>query len=147
VGPESEGYPLRMSSVKDTKIGGHDGIFTRVDAQTLKKQVVSEEFSFYRQLSSQNTCLVPFVPKVETSIEDGRKYVLMEDLASGFSRPCILDLKMGVSTATGATGPKLLRRMHRDMETTTPSLGMRIIGMRIWDDKQEKYWLVFCTQR
>jgi 1D-myo-inositol-tetrakisphosphate 5-kinase/inositol-polyphosphate multikinase len=69
-------------------------------------------FIFLNLLNLQNLCL--------------------ENLLHGFTRPCILDLKMGsLLYDNEATDEKRKRMIHQSISTTSSSLGLRICGMKV----------------
>lgn len=58
--------------------------------------------------------------------------VTMEDLTHGYSKPCIMDVKMG--TRTAGENANLLKKNYmisKDKATTTASLGLRIVAARV----------------
>ncbi|KAI8876929.1 SAICAR synthase-like protein [Backusella circina FSU 941] len=75
----------------------------------------------------------------------------LENLLNGFSRPCILDLKMGTllydQDATEEKRNKMIRKANA---TTSGSLGLKISGLKIYDTvvhKYAKYPKTFCSSR
>lgn len=56
----------------------------------------------------------------------------MEDLTFGFSKPCIMDLKMGTTTAgENANFLKKSYMVKKDKKTTSLQLGLRIVASRV----------------
>jgi len=59
----------------------------------------------------------------------GRRFVVLEDLTHGMREPCIVDIKLGTTTvAPEAAWSKRITHLAKDRETTTRSLGVRLIG-------------------
>lgn len=64
----------------------------------------------------------------------------------GFTRPCILDLKMGsLLYDNEATDEKRKRMIRQSISTTSSSLGLRICGMKV--KKKKKKHLSFDTEK
>eukprot|EP00271_Cylindrocystis_brebissonii_P007229 TRINITY_DN20520_c3_g1_i1.p1 TRINITY_DN20520_c3_g1~~TRINITY_DN20520_c3_g1_i1.p1 ORF type:complete len:317 (-),score=53.48 TRINITY_DN20520_c3_g1_i1:261-1211(-) len=80
-----------------------------------------------------------FFPKyfgiVELEAVDGSgltKHAIMEDLTSGYSQPCITDIKMGRRTwGPDADAAYIAKCTEKDTSSTSASLGFRIAGMRV----------------
>jgi len=67
-------------------------------------------------------------------------FVIMEDLCRGYSKPCILDLKVGLTSAgEDATGKKLEDMQKKDSSSTTVTLGLRFTGMRVWQEATDTF--------
>ncbi|KAF4267396.1 hypothetical protein KXV68_001447 [Aspergillus fumigatus] len=74
----------------------------------------------------------PWVPSGGKKLETGLSIVL-ENIASGFKRPNVLDVKLGARLwADDAPPAKRAKLEAVAKETTSGSLGFRIAGMKIW---------------
>ena len=61
---------------------------------------------------------------------------MLENVASKFERPCVLDLKMGTRQhGDDASAEKRHRQMAKCAASTSASLGVRLCGMQVC------YWL------
>ena len=55
----------------------------------------------------------------------------------GFQRPNILDVKLGIRVWADDASPEKRNKMDKvSSETTSGSLGLRITGMRLWEEPQ-----------
>ena len=89
------------------------------------------EDSFYETLSKRADPLLQWCPAYHgTRVLAGRTHVVLEDLTHGMRRPCVVDIKVGTCTvAPDAAWPKRVSHLLKDRQTTTRSLGLRIIGV------------------
>ncbi|KAF1796647.1 hypothetical protein V8B55DRAFT_1546536 [Mucor lusitanicus] len=77
--------------------------------------------------------------KIDTSDNEDQNLCL-ENLLHGFTRPCILDLKMGsLLYDNEATDEKRKRMIRQSISTTSSSLGLRICGMKVYDPINKRY--------
>jgi len=66
--------------------------------------------------------------------------VVMEDLTTQIPPPCVMDIKIGVSSAGEDASPEKARRMRiKDEATTTATLGMRLTGMEVWNAAEGEF--------
>ncbi|TKA62473.1 hypothetical protein B0A49_07009 [Cryomyces minteri] len=64
---------------------------------------------------------------------DTQTAIVLENVASGFSRPNIMDLKLGARLWDEDAPPEKRARLDKiAAETTSSSLGFRVAGMRVW---------------
>jgi inositol-hexakisphosphate kinase len=64
----------------------------------------------------------------------------MEDLTHTYQAPCMLDIKMGITSAgEDASDEKLLSMYKKDRSTTTVYLGQRITGYRSYQVNTDTY--------
>ncbi|KAI8369993.1 hypothetical protein BD560DRAFT_397309 [Blakeslea trispora] len=72
--------------------------------------------------------------------QNSHHILCLENILHGFTRPCILDLKMGsLLYDSDATEEKKQRMIHHAQTTTSGTLGLRICGMKVYDSVERKY--------
>jgi 1D-myo-inositol-tetrakisphosphate 5-kinase/inositol-polyphosphate multikinase len=80
----------------------------------------------------------PWVPSGGRKLDTGVSIVL-ENVASGFRRPSVLDVKLGSRLwADDAPASKRVKLDAVSQETTSHSLGFRIAGMKVWVGDKDK---------
>jgi hypothetical protein len=123
--------------------GGHVGAFLIGGEGKIMKKVGEPEFKFYSTTLGTFDSLKPFAPTFYgTQEKDGNKYVTIEDLTYGYAKPCIMDIKMGTSSVgDDATPEKRANMEKKDKMTTSVSLGIRIIAMKVFQTKTQDYKL------
>jgi len=68
------------------------------------------------------------------------KYIKLEDLTMPFSRPNILDLKIGSRVyGVGDDPDKVKRKILKSAQTTSKSLGLRLCGMQVYNSEDDGY--------
>lgn len=66
--------------------------------------------------------------------------VVLENLAFGYSKPCVLDLKLGSRLYDDLASPEKRERLETvSKRTTSGSLGVRIAGMKVWKAHENRY--------
>lgn len=85
--------------------------------------------------------------KVNADSQNVRRYIVLEDLGNGASKPCFLDLKVGCRQRSARHN--LQKRAHmakKAAQSTSATLGFRICGMRCYNPETkgikhyDKYW-------
>ena len=67
-------------------------------------------------------------------------YLLLENVVSNQTRPCILDLKVGARQyPDDCSSTKKNSKMTKSAQTTSATLGLRLCGMQVFNASDEKY--------
>jgi 1D-myo-inositol-tetrakisphosphate 5-kinase/inositol-polyphosphate multikinase len=79
---------------------------------------------------------------IESKKEDGgverKEYLVLDDIAQGFKKPCIVDVKMGVKTWDPlATEAKIEHEKKKYIGTKEP-LGISVTGMQFYDMTEQR---------
>lgn len=65
---------------------------------------------------------------------------MLEDLTASFSRPCILDLKVGTQQHSRDERPeKIASKMRKVSQSTSASLGLRLCGSQVYRPAEDSY--------
>ncbi|KAI8991312.1 hypothetical protein BDF20DRAFT_909110 [Mycotypha africana] len=82
----------------------------------------------------------PFTTHIIINSYSSSQNLCLENISHGFTRPCIMDLKMGsLLYDQDATTEKRNRMIHHSKTTTSGSLGLRISGMKVYDSIDRRY--------
>uniref|UniRef100_A0AC35TIK9 Kinase n=1 Tax=Rhabditophanes sp. KR3021 TaxID=114890 RepID=A0AC35TIK9_9BILA len=69
-----------------------------------------------------------------------KQFIFLEDIVSIYRKPCVIDLKMGTRQyGDTATAEKKLSQTQKSESSTSGSLGVRIVGMQVFDTEKESY--------
>lgn len=80
------------------------------------------------------------LPKAQGKKIAAETAIVLENLEHGFTKPSVIDLKVGARLyAPGTAAEKAARLDKVAAETTTGSLNFRIAGMKVWDPTTESY--------
>lgn len=70
---------------------------------------------------------------VPANVDPSRKYIVLQNVYYGFSKPSILDIKLGKILYDDNASPEKKERLQKVAdETTSGSLGFRICGMKLY---------------
>ena len=144
--------PLTMYS---NQVGGHGVLVKPKDSSVVLKPYDEAEFNFYDQLMpTECSCLIPYTARCYGEVDlrctsppdeisspgavpgKSGKYVMLDDLAHGIDKPCILDLKMGLKqrSVRNFSPKKLQSKSFKSLSTTSHQLGFRLGGAQLYPE-------------
>merc|ERR1719313_1664430 len=100
---------------------------------------VEAEIGFYEEVkASSDETLKSLTPKYDGTAEvSGHKYIKMENLMAGYSKPCAMDIKLGqrsyADDATPAKKEKMIK-MYPERERT----GFQVVGFKNYHPPEDK---------
>ncbi|KAK9370744.1 inositol polyphosphate kinase-domain-containing protein [Lipomyces kononenkoae] len=141
----------------ENKVAGHDGVLQDPSGVVVIKPASLYEIEFYGSL-----VLHPFLASVAPrfygvlELSEGmtttdasgevhrtmgaERAVVLENLTAGFKRPSVIDVKLGRQLWDEQASIEKRKRLDDvAAKTTSGSLGMRIAGMKTWDQDKEDY--------
>ncbi|KAF2539209.1 hypothetical protein F2Q68_00023130 [Brassica cretica] len=72
---------------------------------------------------------------------DGAAMIVLENLLSKYSKPSVMDVKMGSRTWYPEASEEYIRKcLRKDARSTTVSSGFRISGFEVYDHKELSFW-------
>lgn len=123
------------------QVGGHWGgpVSMLFEGGLVKKPSGTQEIEFYK--TAPQSPLIPTFHGTETkSVRVSEtetksvEYIVLSDITSKFSKPCVLDVKMGKNTwFAGCTESKKKHCEEIDQSTTSSIFGFKLTGMRTKD--------------
>ncbi|WFD33690.1 hypothetical protein MCUN1_000503 [Malassezia cuniculi] len=148
------------------QVSGHEGsLSVHADGSWVLKQCTSVEANFYQSVWKQDTPgadeLKPLMPICYgIADQDGQWLpgwdspmqlerssafsILLENLTSGFVRPCVSDWKIGTQLYDERdpllTDEKRTRMQRKAAETTSGSYGLRVTGWQTWNATTKAYY-------
>ena len=149
---------LASASVLASQVGGHSGVMASEDGSLLMKPALPLELAFYQTELTRNPglqALRPFVPKfygtlrLEGQVAEGgimevkpvpeegmpRESLVLENLSHRFTKPNILDIKLGTILHDEDASPEKVERMTNTAKNTTSfETGVRLTGFQVYDN-------------
>ncbi|ODO11211.1 hypothetical protein I350_01815 [Cryptococcus amylolentus CBS 6273] len=143
---------ISSSAPLANQVAGHDGVMSDASGSLVIKPALPREIAFYQMLTTADRedpiyALKGFVPQsygtlrlegqlqpsgdVDTSVKDDS--VVLENLSYAYTRPNIMDAKLGtVLFGPDANDEKRKRMDKQARETTTHETGLRLTGCQTW---------------
>nr|ODN88558.1 hypothetical protein L203_02562 [Cryptococcus depauperatus CBS 7841] len=144
------------------QVAGHEGVLSDASGSLVIKPALPREVAFYQTLSvaeplSPAYALKRFVPRsygtlrlegqldssggVDTSVKDAvPESVVLENLAYAYTRPNVMDAKLGtVLYGPDATPEKRAKMDQKARETTSHETGLRFAGCQTWHAPTHSY--------
>ncbi|WVQ72158.1 hypothetical protein IAR50_001703 [Cryptococcus sp. DSM 104548] len=146
---------LASSTPLSNQVAGHDGVMSDASGSLVIKPALPREIAFYQMLTSAERedpiyALKGFVPQsygtlrlegqlrpsgdVDTSVKDAvPESVVLENLSYAYTRPNIMDAKLGTVLFGPDANEEKRKRMDKQAhETTTHETGLRLTGCQTW---------------
>ncbi|KDO27891.1 hypothetical protein SPRG_07163 [Saprolegnia parasitica CBS 223.65] len=127
------------------QVGGHACEQTSMklyDGRLLKpfqsKNRGEREWAFY-VVAQNDAALRPFLPAFDGDVTlSGRRYIQLENLLHGMTRPCVMDIKMGTkSYEPNASAAKVEEESRKFPLQAT--VGFRLQAIKVYDDVASEY--------
>ncbi|KAI8325444.1 SAICAR synthase-like protein [Martensiomyces pterosporus] len=124
------------------QVAGHDGVLAVEGDRMVIKPLSKREQLFYEGAASHPK-FKAFLPDYYGTLQrgvaseeekgvEGEMYICLENVAGGFRKACVMDIKVGTRLYDDdATEEKRQRMEHKAHETTTATLGVRVCGMLV----------------
>lgn len=89
------------------------------------------------------SCQIKVVQRLLLAGSAGANFILLENVVHGMRRPCVLDLKMG-TRQHGDDAPlaKQDAQRRKCAESTSAALGVRMVGMELYEESTSSYQFV-----
>ncbi|KAG6861775.1 hypothetical protein C0995_012279 [Termitomyces sp. Mi166 len=152
--------PISACHPHPFRVLGHAGMRTTLDGSLIIKPAFLAELRFYETLMKDPYIapMRPFIPKFlgtlpensgsgdEAARLDGilvppgrTESLILENLCNAFSKPNILDVKLGTVFYDDMTDPaKVLRMQKTSRETTSLRTGVRLTEFQVYDNKTSR---------
>ncbi|KAK9463210.1 inositol polyphosphate kinase-domain-containing protein [Lipomyces oligophaga] len=148
----------------ENKVAGHDGVLQDASGAVIIKPASPYEVDFYTTIS-QHPELENIIPQfygtlqlTQESIEsieskaesqtlsmshlitDVEQAIVLENVTAGFTKPSVIDIKLGRQLWDDRASPEKRARLDAvASKTTSGSLALRIAGMKIWDQNTSQF--------
>ncbi|WZN59643.1 inositol polyphosphate multikinase [Chloropicon roscoffensis] len=127
--------PLQAGPREERERGLYEAVKASAEADSDEEEATTTSSSLLRDLSG-------FVPAFYGVLEmGGITYMKLEDVCKRYDRPCLIDVKIGYQTwCPRETEEHISRRIVKDRQTTTKTLGFKVCGMQVYDPQADTYW-------
>ncbi|KAF9055075.1 SAICAR synthase-like protein [Hymenopellis radicata] len=118
-----------------SQVGGHAGVLTSEDGSLLIKPALPLEHKFYQYLTSDPRKATESDLGIEVAQVTDAGSLVLENLSHPFSKPNILDIKLGtVLYDESASLEKIERMLKAAQDTTSWESGVRLTGFQVYDN-------------
>ncbi|KAF8472050.1 inositol polyphosphate kinase-domain-containing protein [Kalaharituber pfeilii] len=131
---------------------GHDGVLSDESGSLVIKPCTAAEVSFYEVSCSEHPEFAAHMPTFFGTLQlsepssdtpvpthNRNTKIVLSNVAYGFTRPCVLDVKLGAQLwDENASAEKRARLDKVSNESTSRNLGMRIAGMKVYKGSASK---------
>jgi len=125
-----ESFCLPINDSFPWKVGGHHPIKLYSEG-IICKPLNSREATFYEQIPDLLRDFVPAFHGVAADQQHGSEYLMLGNLTAGYSKPCVLDLKVGTRMyGDFASQEKRKSQENKSQATTSGKLGLRVCGFQ-----------------
>jgi len=127
-----------------SQVGGHPGVMSSADGNTIIKPCLPAEKAFYEAMQdapegSAMARLRTLCPEFRGVTVDGNS-IKLQNLSNDFSKPNILDIKLGTQLYDEDASPEKKERMiQAAMKTTSLETGVRMTGFQVFDAGTNEY--------
>mmetsp|Transcript_17080 Transcript_17080/g.30535 ORF Transcript_17080/g.30535 Transcript_17080/m.30535 type:complete len:388 (-) Transcript_17080:133-1296(-) len=135
---------------RDHQVGGHVGAFKDLGDKIHKLVMDQPELVFYKKINQareEGNDALAWPTKFSASFhgtvagDEGKEYMVLENLMHGYTCPCVMDLKIGTRTADAdAAMFKSLKMQARDEISGAAEMGVQLIAMSVYRPKETAYY-------
>lgn len=131
-----------------SQVGGHAGVRASADGSQILKPCLPTERAFYEKVITDDSVegfrllrkhVPAFYGVTPAEGQEGKDSIILENLSHRFTKPNILDIKLGTVLYDDAASPEKRERMIKSAkETTSLETGVRITGFQVYDTTTQK---------
>lgn len=128
---------------------GHDGVMSDESGSVVIKPCTAAEVAFYEASVASHPNFAAYMPTFLGTLQLGEPTapstdstppvhnrntnIVLSNIAYGFTRPCVLDVKLGAQLWDEGASPEKRARLDKVSDgTTSRSLGFRVAGMKVY---------------
>ncbi|TFK46404.1 SAICAR synthase-like protein [Heliocybe sulcata] len=145
----------RAHTPLSNQVGGHPGVLTVADDSLIIKPTLPGELHFYQDVlpTTEFDKLRDWIPKFVGTLtrsgetneagdlvvkpeapSDEKEWIVLENVSGNFTKPSIVDLKLGTILYDDSASPDKKERMIKSAAATTSlTTGVRVTGFQVFD--------------